>query len=159
MLGTFPTLQVRSAAPAVSFRAAIGAVLLVALIVVPALVSCGALVEEVGPGAITAVVTSETVDGELDGQMLSGKVVVEVEAEPETRLVRFSLGDQVLAVVPARPFVLRLDTSVLADGEHVLSVEVFAVGRGLPALRHVPFSVSNVVEVPRPIVAVPLPDR
>jgi hypothetical protein len=129
----------------------------IASLLLPGLVACGTAPDLAdAAGAVVAtlqVAEASATTADLEGRVLSGIVTVVVDVKPNVREVRVHLDDAAtpFAVDAAAPFEVTLDTRQLADGPHVLAVNVPSGRSG--AVREVArarFDVANALVVPIP---------
>jgi hypothetical protein len=153
MLGTVQPMHAIRTARRGDVRGAFAALALLAIVLVPALVSAAHVARRSNVIALDAVVTTAGTSTVLAGQILTGTVTVDVPTPPGTRVVRFHLGGLVVEAGP--PFRWVLDTTTLPDGAHVLMVEAFVGDRVLPHVVQAPFTVSNGISAAHPSGAAP----
>jgi hypothetical protein len=129
----------------------------------PLLGACGtagdATIDEDGPARLWVAGEEGDLD-EFSGQVVQGSIVVAVEARGWMASVRFTLNGAPLAHLEQRPFVVSIDTTELANGEHELLVEPLMPNGRVRDRTLASFVVHNVEYLPRPVDALPRgPDR
>ena len=109
--------------------------LALAFLLAIALAACSSTIQEPLDAAdldypVVTVASSSLVDAELDGQTVSGTIVVTTEPKGWMRSVRYFLNGVQIGHVQAEPFSVSIDTTTISDGEHSLKIEpLMANGR------------------------------
>jgi len=80
---------------------------------------------------------------DLQGQTVSGTIVVGIAAEGWMRDVRFFLNGALLRTLTAAPFEVSIDTTALADGMHSVGIEARMASNRVRVSQLVEFTVHN----------------